>query len=82
MRLEVRFIRNPLLFSKRASKKAMARREVQQVRAKSIARSPKAWGRATAVIRAISISSMMVKRWRDVEASRMLDCTVTRTHCQ
>ena len=75
-------MRKALLFSLRASRKVMTRRDVQQVTANRSARSPKAWGSATALTMAMSMRSIMTKRWRLVEASRMLDCTVTSTHCQ
>lgn len=55
-------MRKALLFSLRASRKVITRREVQQVMAKSRDRSPKAWGRATALIMAMSMRSMTTKR--------------------
>ena len=82
MRLEVRSMRKARLFPLRASRKVMTRRDVQQVMANRSARSPKARGSATALTMAMSMSSMTMNLCLPVEASRMLDCTVTSTHCQ
>lgn len=75
-------MRKARLFSSRASRKVMTRREPQQVAANGSARPAKARGRASALTMAMSMSSMTTNLCLLAEASRRLDWTVTSTHCQ